>query len=176
MKPGLICLILLFMAAHTASAQKDSTRPKLICIWGEDCIGYGTPYPSAVGLSLNFNFREKILVTARGCLTTGNNFWNQQPEAGEISLLAGRSFRRGYTIFAFSAGVGRVYYSFWGPPPIHAVNERLYEASTLGVAFDAKILVSPAYGFGVCANAFGNLNPGRSYAGLLIGLAIGLFR
>ena len=139
-------------------------------------------------LSCSYLQAGKHLISARFVYSKQVNIlWGDEPEenALEIGVLYGRAFQGRFGLASLSAGLGVVtgvrhgallYHVGSGGWLFSSSSYDIYEEQvfrTIGIPVDAQLLLVPRPFLGIGLHGVANLNPERSYYGVLLCLSFG---
>jgi len=120
-----------------------------------------------MGLGLYYK-KENELYSLRitGTVEPRMHMWGNQPDESitECGVLYGRATKASYGVASVSGGISIVVAS-------------LYTSfTTVGIPLEAQLILTPTKIFGIGFKGFANLNPQKSFGGLLFCLQIGKLR
>jgi len=161
----------LYVKTYRLAAYKRALDDQVIiprCCWGSLGAGGNTAGDGAFSVNVNEEFAQKLLVTESLQLET--NGFLASTSVVNYSVLAGKIFKRKFSMFTLSAGLS--YVTMTVSPGLFSDTPAIHQ-STVGIPVLIQAYLVALQTFGLGINAYANLNSVKTTAGITLSIAIG---
>jgi hypothetical protein len=179
----LLPLISLLLLTGVALAQDDSVTFHQTSTWATAGIGRGfMPGSGSLAGKIALSYQQgahlytvRVFSVSEFAIGVEHNLPSPDQWLVDYAVMYGRAWHRPTAYWSVSAGLGFVRGARRGAllNPLNLLDHESIGITTLGIAFDAHMFAVPVPHIGIGIAASSNLNPQKSFAGIMVCLHIG---